>query len=47
MDLGGISIILYLAIFFVFLLGYWFGRFVQKRWPNRHLRPWKWRIHRH
>lgn len=43
---SGLNLIVYLAGFFTFLLGYWFGRFVQKRWPHRHLRPWKWREHR-
>lgn len=42
MDLSGFSLIIYLAFGFMFALGYWFGRFIQKHWPKLHLRPWKW-----
>lgn len=35
-----------LAIAMAVWLGYGLGRFVEKRWPNRHLRPWKWHINR-
>lgn len=27
---------------FVALMAYWFGRFVQRKAPNVHLRPWLW-----
>ncbi len=27
---------------FVALMAYWFGRFVQRHWPDRDLRPWLW-----
>jgi len=35
-----------LSMTFIAWLGYGFGRFIQKRWPTLHLRPWKWRIKR-
>lgn len=31
-----------LALTFTWLLGYWIGRIIQKRWPHQHLRPWLW-----
>lgn len=38
----GVSLVIGLALFTVFAVGYWFGRAVQKHLPNHHLRPWKW-----
>lgn len=35
-----------MALSFTLLLGYWLGRAMQKQWPHRHLRPWKWFQHR-
>jgi hypothetical protein len=44
--MDGIVLIVCLIAFAVGLPIYRFGRFVEKRWPTRHLRPWLWHVRR-